>query len=207
MKQLLLATLLVCVSLQFACTQTRESTPQAAREPRISDSDLKDKIDRKIKADPELRAADLSISADADQNRATLSGTVASENIRTRAVEMARAAQPGLTIDDKIDVKPREVTRSEYTPEMARAEVERARTHKETIGGSLEDAWIHSKVVAQLLGDKDTPERKINVDVDHNVVKLRGTVDTMTQKEEAERIAKQTDGVKRVINQLKVGKS
>src|SRR4030095_14637002 len=130
--------------LQFACTQTRESTPQAAREPRISDSDLKDKIDRKIKADPELRAADLSISADADQNRATLSGTVASEHIRTRAVEMARAAQPGLTIDDKIDVKPREVTRSEYTPEMARAEVERARTHKETRGGGCDGDWLPS---------------------------------------------------------------
>jgi hyperosmotically inducible periplasmic protein len=207
MKQLSLATLLVCMSLQFACTQTKESTPQAAREPRMSDSDLKDKIERRIKADPELREADLSISADADRNRATLSGTVATENMRTRAVEMARAGQPGLTIDDKIDVKPREITRSEYTPEMARAEVERARTHKETVGGSLEDAWIHSKIVAKLLADKDTPERKINVDVDHNVVTLRGTVETMAQKEEAERIAKQTDGVKRVNNQLKVAKS
>ena len=207
MKQLLLASLLVCASLQFACTKEKESTPQAAREPKLTDSDLKQKIETQIKSDPQLRDADLSVSADADHNSATLKGTVPTENMRTRTVEMARAAWPGLTIEDKIDVKPREVSRSEYTPEMARAEVEKAKTHKETVGGSVEDAWIHSKIVAQLLGDKDTPERKINVDVDHNVVTLRGTVDAPAQREEAERIAKQTDGVKRVINQLKVAKS
>jgi hyperosmotically inducible periplasmic protein len=212
MKQLLLAGLLVCLSLPFvSCTKGRESTTQAAREPRMSDSDLKKKIETQINSDPQLRDANLSVSADADKNRATLSGTVPTEQMRTKAVEMARAGHPGLTVDDKIDVKPEvktsEVTKSEYTPEMARAERERARTHKETVGNSLEDAWIHSKIIAKLIGDKDTPERKINVDVDHNVVTLRGTVDTALQKEEAERVAKETDGVKRVNNQLKVGKS
>jgi osmotically-inducible protein OsmY len=149
----------------------------------------------------------LSVSADADHNTATISGTVESEEMRSRAVEMARSAHPGLIIEDKIDVKPREMTRSQYTTEMARTEVERARAHKETVGGSLDDAWIHAKIVAQLIGDKDTPERKINVDVNQNVVTLRGTVDSASQKEEAERIAKETDGVKRVINQLRVAKS
>jgi len=177
----------------------------------MSDSDLKQKIETQINSDPQLRDANLSVSADADKNRATLSGTVATEQMRTTAVDMARAAQPGLTVDDKIDVKPetktREVTKSEYTPEMARTEREQARTHKETVGDSLEDAWIHSKIVGKLVADKDTPERKINVDVDHNIVTLRGTVDTMQQKLEAERVAKETDGVKRVNNQLRVGKS
>jgi osmotically-inducible protein OsmY len=64
-----------------------------------------------------------------------------------------------------------------------------------------------AKIVAKLLTDKDTPERKINVDVDHNVVTLRGNVDTVEAKTEAERLAKETDGVKRVNNMLKVIKS
>ena len=42
--------------------------------------------------------------------------------------------------------------------------------------------------------------------MNNNVVTLRGTVDTAEQKAEAERVARETDGVKRVINQLRVAK-
>ncbi len=91
-----------------------------------------------------------------------------------------------------------------YSEEQAREERERAKANKETIGQSLEDAWIHTKIVAKLIGDADTPERKINVDVVDGAVTLRGTVDTAEAKSEAERISKETDGVKKVTNQLKV---
>ncbi len=94
--------------------------------------------------------------------------------------------------------------RGQYTEEQARAERAKAKQNKETIGDSLDDAWIHTKVVAKLIGDTKTPERKINVDVVKNVVTLRGTVDTGEAKAEAERVAKDTDGVTKVVNQLKV---
>jgi osmotically-inducible protein OsmY len=42
------------------------------------------------------------------------------------------------------------------------------------------------------------------VDVKNNMVTLRGTVDTAEQKAEAERIAKETEGVKRVNSLLKI---
>src|SRR5438552_17518192 len=91
-----------------------------------------------------------------------------------------------------------------YTEEQAREERERAKANKETVGQSLEDAWIHTKIVAKLISDTQTPERKINVDVVDGAVTLRGQVDTATAKAEAERLAKETDGVKKVLNQLKV---
>ena len=91
-----------------------------------------------------------------------------------------------------------------YSEEKAREERARAKENKETIGDTLDDAWIHAKIVAKLIGDTSTPERKINVDVVNNEVTLRGTVDTAEAKVEAERIAKQTDGVTKVVNQLKV---
>jgi osmotically-inducible protein OsmY len=91
-----------------------------------------------------------------------------------------------------------------YSEEQAREERARAKENKETVGDSLEDAWIHTKIVAQLIGDSQTPERKINVDVVNNEVTLRGTVDTAEAKAAAERIAKETSGVKKVTNQLKV---
>jgi len=91
-----------------------------------------------------------------------------------------------------------------YSEEQAREERARAKENKETIGQSLDDAWIHSKIVAKLIGDTKTPERKINVDVVNGEVTLRGDVDTAEAKAEAEGVAKDTDGVKKVINQLKV---
>jgi osmotically-inducible protein OsmY len=45
------------------------------------------------------------------------------------------------------------------------------------------------------------------VDVTNNVVTLRGTVETAEQKTEAEQIAKNTESVKSVNNQLKVGRA
>jgi len=91
-----------------------------------------------------------------------------------------------------------------YTEEQARDEREKAKAKKETVGQSLEDAWIHTKVVAKLITDSQTPERKINVDVVDGAVTLRGQVDTAEGKTEAERLAKDTDGVKSVKNELKV---
>src|SRR5438874_13417524 len=91
-----------------------------------------------------------------------------------------------------------------YTVEQAREEREKAKANKETIGQSLEDSWIHTKIVAKLIGDTKTPERNINVDVVEGAVTLRGNVDTAEAKAEAERVAKETEGVKKVTNQLKV---
>src|SRR5438552_11775417 len=94
--------------------------------------------------------------------------------------------------------------RGQYTAKQAQEERERAKQNKETIGDTLDDAWIHTKIVAKLIGDTKTPERKINVDVVNNTVTLRGTVDTAEARAEAERVAKDTEGVTKVVNQLKV---
>jgi osmotically-inducible protein OsmY len=94
--------------------------------------------------------------------------------------------------------------RASYSEKQAQEEREKAKASKETIGDTLEDAWIHTKIVAKLIANSTTPERKINVDVVKNVVTLRGTVDTAEEKTAAEKTAKDTDGVTRVVNQLKV---
>jgi hyperosmotically inducible protein len=206
MKALIMIVLVGCLAFTAGCSGERDNTTEAARESgmAISDSDLKEKIQSRINADPEMKTADLSIDADADRNAVMMSGTVESARLRSKAVELARAAHPGLNVENRIEVRSPEVRREDYTPELARKEMERAKAHKETVGDSLDDAWIHAKIVAQLVGDADTPARKINVDVKNNMVTLRGSVETAKEKQEAERVAKQTDGVKSVNNQLKV---
>src|SRR5581483_3519042 len=97
-----------------------------------------------------------------------------------------------------VQASPTATPTPKYTEEQAREEREKAKANKETIGQSLEDAWIHTKLVAKLIGDTKTPERNINVDVVDGAVTLRGTVDTAEAKAEAEHLAKETDGVKKV---------
>src|SRR5438093_11331847 len=101
MKPLLLSILLVSLSFQLACTRGSESTTQAAREERsLTNTDLKDQIQTRINSDAQLRDANLSVTADAERNTATLSGTVESEALKMKAVQMAKAAHPGLNVTD-----------------------------------------------------------------------------------------------------------
>jgi hyperosmotically inducible protein len=170
----------------------------------MTDSDLKQAVQARFNSDPQLAAANLDVDANAKDNKVTLSGTVPTEALRNQAVDMAKVVRPSLEIADKIEVKPKEISRSEYTEEMARDAREQAKAIGDTIGSSIDDAWIHTKITSKLLIDKETPASKINVDVVNGVVTLRGAVSTAAAKDQAERIAKDTESVKRVRNLLKV---
>ena len=210
MVKLILTSLLVAaVCLALGGCSTNETnvsnSSSGGLKANMSDSDLENNIKAKINSDAQLKAVNIDVDADVETNQVTLSGTVDSQSLRMKAVDLAKSAHAGLIITDKIDVKPREVSRTEYTEDQARQARDKAKSYGDKIGDTLDDAWIHTKIVAKLITNSNTPERKINVDVVNNTVTLRGNVDTAAQKAEAEAVAKNTDGVKSVINQLKVG--
>ena len=68
----------------------------------------------------------------------------------------------------------------------------------------VDDAWITSKVKTQLLADAAVAGMAIDVDTKANVVTLHGTVESVAAHEAALRIAKGTDGVKQVVDNLTV---
>jgi hyperosmotically inducible protein len=61
------------------------------------------------------------------------------------------------------------------------------------------------KIQSKYFLDADVKGRQIDVDTNNGIVMLKGTVDNAQQKQEAEQIARETEGVKRVVNQLVVG--
>lgn len=73
-----------------------------------------------------------------------------------------------------------------------------------SIGQGAEDGWIHFKVRAALATTDDLRDSTINVDVDNNVVTLRGSVASAAQKASAAKAAQGVEGVKSVKNQLTV---
>jgi osmotically-inducible protein OsmY len=196
--------LLVAGSLCAACTQTKERDIATETKSKITDSDLEARIKARFNANPELAAANLDVDANVDRGEVTLSGTLASQVLRAEAVDAAKSTYPGIVVNDKIDVKPAELARADYTEELATEERMKAKQYGENIGKSLDDAWVHMKIVTKLIGNASTPERKINVDVVDGVVTLRGVVDSADQRMEAERVVKETEGVKSVQNRLKV---
>lgn|SRR5262249_37218497 len=208
-KGLWASIIILMLSLFIAACESSDikSSNGSDSKSKVTDTDIENAIKAKWSNEPVLNNSNLRVDADVDTNSVTLSGTVETEAARSRAVELAKGARPGVLVTDKIDVKPRQLSRAEYTEEHATKEREKAKGMGERVGATLDDAWVHAKIVAQLISDSDTPERKINVDVVNNVVTLRGTVNTPEQKAEAERIVKGTEGVKKVINQLKVDKN
>jgi osmotically-inducible protein OsmY len=173
--------------------------------PGVSNSDLEQSVKSKLAADPQTANAKLDVSANASKNQVTLSGTLYSESARTEAVNDAKAVQPGVDVVDKIEVKPGDIPRNAYTDDMARQAREQAQSRGDKVGSSVDDAWIHTKIATKLTTDNETPARNIHIDVQNGVVTLRGTVGAASQKSEAGRVAKDTDGVKRVNNLLRVG--
>jgi hypothetical protein len=84
----------------------RAPSPSTALNRSMSDSDLEKAVRAKLENDAQLKEADVSVHADAERNEITLSGTVRSRAAREKAVELAKSAKPGVSVNDKIDVKP-----------------------------------------------------------------------------------------------------
>jgi osmotically-inducible protein OsmY len=68
-----------------------------------------------------------------------------------------------------------------------------------------DDASITAKIKAGLAADSDLNPFSIDVITNDRVVTLQGRVKTEETREKAERIARETDGVRRVVNLVKVG--
>ena len=67
------------------------------------------------------------------------------------------------------------------------------------------DAAVTAKVKTKFLADTTISGLKIDVDTKGNVVTLSGTVATAAEKRHAVEVARATDGVKSVVDRLKVG--
>jgi hypothetical protein len=112
MRNFTLATPVVLIlALTFfvsACKDagTERGPKSAAQNAQMSNAELEKSIRAKLENDEQLKEAKLSVSADADKNEVTLSGTVPTQDARARAVDLAKSTQPRVTVNDKIDVKP-----------------------------------------------------------------------------------------------------
>jgi hyperosmotically inducible protein len=123
----------------------------------------------------------------------TLSGEIDSASDRAEAVKIASATDGVTRVEDHLHAKGEAAS---STDSMGQA-VNRA----EDMTG---DAWITSKIQARYFADNDVEGHEINVDTQNGVVTLKGSVESQSERNQAVAIARNTDGVKEVRNQLTI---
>jgi osmotically-inducible protein OsmY len=157
------------------------------------------------------------IDVDVKNGVVTLQGTVASEAGRARALEVARKNDGVKNVVDQLRIAPAHAGKMDKAGDKMAKTADKAEDKMDKAGDktagaakkagrAIDDGWIKSKIYAQYLADWNTVlnDSDIDVDVTNNMVVLNGTVKSAEAKAKAVSIAKATDGVKGVKDNLKV---
>ena len=152
------------------------------------------------------------IDVDVKDGVVTLQGTVPSEAGRARAIAEAKKTDGVKNVVDQLKIAPAhsggtmDKAQDKTAKAADKAEDKTASAAKKT-GRAIDDGWIKSKIYAQYMADWNTVlnDSDIDVDVQNNVVTLNGTVKSAEAKAKAVSTAKATDGVKSVVDNLRVG--
>ena len=183
-----------------------------------TDPGLTTAVKSKLAADDTVKA--YKIDVDTKDAVVTLNGAVDSAAAKSRAVELARATEgvrdvvdqmtvtPGVTpttgVDDKVQGEAKDAARD--ADDKTDAAQRKAGDTADRAGDSVGDAGLTTKVKTKFLADDDISGLKIDVDSNNGVVTLTGTVSTAAEKALAVKTAKATEGVKSVVDHLKVVK-
>ncbi|SNY54704.1 Osmotically-inducible protein OsmY, contains BON domain [Arsukibacterium tuosuense] len=132
------------------------------------------------------------INTDVKNGKVTLTGKVDREVDKALAAELVENLDGVSSVDNKLTVSNEKHMRNK-------------KDHDDD-GSGLTDAKVATVVKTRLLFESETSGTGIDVEVENGVVMLKGEVDSDAEKDLAEAIAKKTNDVKRVDNQLTVAK-
>lgn len=194
-----------------------------------TDPGLTSAVKSKLAADDAVKS--YRIDVDTKDAVVTLNGAVDTAAQRARAVELARGTEgvrevvdqmrvsPGATpttgVDDKVSGEAREASReadakADATERKADARTDEAERKADDTtdraGSAVGDAALTTKVKTQFLADDDISGLKIDVDSKNGIVTLTGSVPTAAEKATALKVARSTEGVKSVVDRVKVVK-
>jgi hyperosmotically inducible periplasmic protein len=161
---------------------------------------------------PEDALEGSNVDVDTVNGVVTISGTVATEAGRARALAIAKSTDGAKSVVDKLRIGPAERELDDVARDAGRATSSAAKeaakdtkAATKTAGRKITDGWVKSKIYAQYLTESALDDSDIDIDVANGVVTLNGTVKTAAGKTRAVAIAKATDRVRSVKDNLKVG--
>ena len=182
--------LVVTVAATPAGAQTTR-TPAPAQNQAQTDNALKDRVDFRLETSDVVSKYDVKVKV--ANGVVTLSGDVATPAQKAEAGKLARIegvkqVQNDITVD----------------PSEDKSVADRVKAGLSRTGEKITDAWITTKVKWFFLGEDALDDSNIDVDTKESVVTLKGTVKTEAGRARAVALAKKTDGVKKVVDQLAI---
>lgn len=159
-----------------------------------TDETLKERVAYRLETSAIVRTYDVKVKVDGGV--ATLSGTVATAAQKAEAAKIAKV--DGITrVENTIDVD----------AGVDKTLGERLKGGFSKTGEKISDGWITTKLNWFFVGEDLLKDSKIDVDTKDNVVTLKGTVASQAGRARAVELAKATEGVKTVVNQLTINTS
>jgi len=180
-----------------------------------SDPGITTAVKSKFAADDTVKA--YQIDVDTNGRVVTLSGTVETAAAKDQAVTLARQTDGVRDVVDHIAVNPEAAAttgdiRQEADEAVRGAREEAKEVAQETreaareAGAVVADAAVTSAVKTKFLADAAVSGLKIDVDTKAGIVTLNGMVATQAEAERAADLARDTNGVKSVVNNLRIGR-
>jgi hyperosmotically inducible periplasmic protein len=133
------------------------------------------------------------INVDTRNGFVTLSGAVETRAAKDQAVRLARETEGVTDVADNLTVNAA-ATLGGRTEEAAR-----------DTANAIADAGVTAAVKTKLLADTTVGGLKIDVDTRAGVVTQTGTVRSAAERERAVAVARETEGVKNVVDKLVIG--
>lgn len=144
--------------------------------------DSKDAVTNALKQN---NLGNIDVSQDRDKGVMTLTGNVASQDLKSQADSVVKQAAPDYTIADEIGVRP---------PAASEAGAV----------ASDQDSAIEDNFKAEIKKHRDLNDQSISVKSKNGTVVLSGSVKTAAQKREAAKLAKGVPNVQQVVNEIEV---
>jgi osmotically-inducible protein OsmY len=189
----------------MACDRRPDTGPPSSTITR-SDSEspawITTKIQAQYFADPDIKPWNIDVTTTSG-GQVTLRGEVESTTDRESAVPIARQTEGVTQVEDllRVQAEPaatsgRDAPRSAIEPDTS-------------VDDRLErpDLWVTTKIQAKYFVDDEVRARDIDVDTRGGVVTLRGTVDSYAIRRQAVALARNTEGVREVRDELQVDPS
>jgi len=146
----------------------------------VDDMSIAAQTKTKLAADPVTDA--IKIDVEVDKSHVQLNGFVDSMQERTRAEEIVRSIDGVASVDNNLQLQPRDRTAGEY----------------------VDDKVLVADVKAALAEDPVAKALEIDIEADQGVISLGGHVGSAAEREAAYKAAIQVAGVVKVINNLDV---
>jgi osmotically-inducible protein OsmY len=199
----------------------------SAAQTRPTDQELSSLIATKIANDKSLGSDAVKVKV--EHGVVTLSGMVAKDEDKARAEEVARV--PGVvriennlksrekatdkvkgtagTVGEKTKAgaeKTKDATKAgaEKTKDVTKKGAEKTKDALSKTGEVITDGWITTRIKTKFMADEVMRASSINVDTDNHVVTLTGAVPNAAARTKAITLAKEVEGVDRVVDKLQL---